>query len=169
MRRPGKGVTSVAIALIAAAIGGAVLSRSLHHSDAASRLATQETVFVLLNHERATHGLQPLTIDSKLTNAARSHSADMLLHGYFAHGGRQGAWDVRLRRYVTRPLLGEVLKFGTGSYATAGGMVSAWMHSPPHRRVILTPDLRRVGLGIITGTYRGSADVTMATGDFSSK
>ena len=169
MRRPGKGVTSVAIALVAAGIGGALLSRSLHHSDAASQVATQQSVLMLLNHERTTHGLVPLTIDARLTQAARSHSADMLLHGYFAHDGRQGAWDARLRRYIARPLLGEVLEFGTGSYATAGGMVSAWMHSPPHRRVILTPDLRRVGLGILTGTYRGASDVTMATGDFSSR
>jgi uncharacterized protein YkwD len=168
MRRPGKGVTSVALALIVAAVGGAVLSRSLHHSDAASKVATQQTVLFLLNHERRAHGLAPLMLDARLEQAARSHSADMLQHGYFAHDGRQGAWDTRVRRYVTSPLLGEVLEFGTGTYATAGGMVSAWMHSPAHRRVILTPALRRVGLGILTGTYRGETDVTMATGDFSS-
>lgn len=168
MRRPSKGVTSVALALVAAAIGGTLLSRSLHHSDAAEKVATQQSVVVLLNHERATHGLAPLTVDTRLAQAARAHSADMLRHGYFAHDGRQGRWDVRLRRYVTRPLLGEVLEFGTGRYATAGGMVSAWMRSPEHRRVILTPDLRRVGLGIVTGTYRGAPGVTMATGEFSS-
>jgi uncharacterized protein YkwD len=47
-------------------------------------------------------------------------------------------------------------------------MVQTWMQSPEHRSVILTPDLRRVGLGVATGTYKGQDSVSMATADFSS-
>lgn len=168
MRLPGKGVTTVSIALVLAATGGAVLSRSLLRSGAAKTQATQANVLVLLNQQRTAHRLEPFVVDPKLTQAAAAHSADMLRRGYFSHNGPQGAWDVRIGRYVTRTALGEILEWGAGTYGTPQGIVDTWMHSPAHRRIILTPDLRLIGIGIITGTYRGVHGVTMATGDFSS-
>jgi uncharacterized protein YkwD len=169
MRLPGKGVTTVAIALVLATTGGAVLSRSLLGSGAAKTAATQANVLVLLNQQRAAHRLEPLMIDPKLTQAAFAHSADMLRRGYFSHNGPQGAWDLRIGRFVERTtLLGEILEWGAGTYGTPQGIVSTWMHSPEHRRVILTPELRLIGIGITTGTYRGVHGVTMATGDLSS-
>jgi uncharacterized protein YkwD len=167
MRSPSRTTASVAAALLVAAVAGGVLSRSLLHSGASSH-TTQTRVLVLFNEQRAAHGLKPLTIDEKLTRAADSHSADMLDRGYFAHDGPQGKWDVRVRRYVQRSLIGEILSEGSGYYATPAGMVHAWMHSPEHRRVILMPELRRVGLGVATGTYHGQDDVALATADFSS-
>jgi uncharacterized protein YkwD len=168
MRPPSKTVLSVTAAFMVAAVAGGVLSRSLLRSGAASSRATQAQVLVLFNQQRAAHGLQPLTIDAKLTRAADSHSDDMLRRGYFAHDGPQGKWDVRIRRYVRRTLIGEILSQGAGQYATPAGMVTAWMHSPEHRRIILTPGLRLVGLGVATGTYHGRDGVAMATADFSS-
>ena len=47
-------------------------------------------------------------------------------------------------------------------------MVKSWMQSPEHRSIILTADLRRVGLGVATGTYEGQDAVSLATADFSS-
>jgi uncharacterized protein YkwD len=165
---PSKTVLSVAAALMFAAVAGGVLSRSLLHSGAASTQATQTQVLVLFNQQRAAHGLKPLSIDAKLTQAADAHSADMLRRGYFAHDGPQEKWDARIRRYVKRQLVGEILSEGSGQYATPAGMVKAWMNSPEHRRIILTPDLRLVGLGVATGSYAGQDDVAMATADFSS-
>lgn len=46
-------------------------------------------------------------------------------------------------------------------------MVNTWMQSPEHRSIILTPDLRLVGLGVATGTYTGQDSVSLATADFS--
>ena len=40
------------------------------------------------------------------------------------------------------------------------------MHSPPHRAIILTAGLHRVGLGLATGTFDGTAGAVMATADF---
>ena len=171
MRRPSRTTASVAVALLVAVVAGGVLSRSLRHSEATSTRAiraTQASVLVLFNQQRDAHGLKPLSIDANLTRAADSHSQDMLRRGYFAHDGPQGSWDVRIRRYVSRTLIGEILSEGSGAYATPGGMVTAWMHSPEHRRIILTPDLRLVGFGVATGTYQGQDGVAMATADFSS-
>ena len=168
MRKPGKGVVGVAVALVLAAVGGGILSRSLLRTGASRSSATAARVLVLFNKQRAARGLGALKTDAKLTRAAQSHSDDMLRRGYFAHDGPQGNWDVRIGRYVSRTLIGEILSEGSGEYATPDGMVNAWMHSPEHRRIILTPGLRHVGLGIATGTYRGQHDVAMATADFSS-
>jgi uncharacterized protein YkwD len=168
MRTPSKTALSVAATLLVVAVAGGLLSRSLLRSGAANSRTTQARVLVLFNEQRAARGLKPLTIDKKLTRAADSHSADMLDRGYFAHDGPQGKWDVRVRRYVKRNLIGEILSEGSGYYATPVGMVHAWMHSPEHRRIILMPDLRLVGLGVATGTYQGQDGVAMATADFSS-
>lgn len=130
--------------------------------------ALEAQVVVLFNHRRASLGLAPLKVDARLRQAAEAHSADMLRRGYFAHDDAHGTWDARIRRYVNRSQVGEILSFGSGEYATPAGMVRTWMQSPDHRRVILTPDLRRVGLGVATGTYDGQDSVSMATADFSS-
>jgi len=168
MRKPSRGVVGVTAALAVAALAGGVLSRSLLHSGASTASVTKARVLVLFNRQRAAHGLRPLATDVRLTRAADSHSADMLRRGYFAHNGPQGKWNVRIRRYVDRTLVAEILSYGSGRFATPGGMVNAWMRSPKHRRIILMPGLRLVGLGIATGTYRGQSRVAMATADFSS-
>jgi uncharacterized protein YkwD len=165
---PGRGVIGIAAALVLAGVAGGVLSRSLMHSGASDQSMTTARVLALFNDQRAARGLRPLTFDAKLAQAATSHSADMLRRGYFAHNGPQGKWDVRIRRYVKRAMVGEILSFGAGRHATPRGMVAAWMQSPAHRRVILTPELGRVGLGVAIGTYRGQRDTAMATADFSS-
>jgi uncharacterized protein YkwD len=169
MRRPGKGVATVSVALVLAVVAGGVLSHSLLQSGASPESAVRARVLVLFNQQRAAHGLASLSVDPKLVRAADSHSADMLRRGYFAHNGPQGAWDTRIRGYVKRTLIAEILSYGSGSYATPSGMVTAWMHSPEHRRIILTRGLRLVGVGIATGTYRGQHGVAMATADFSSR
>jgi uncharacterized protein YkwD len=130
--------------------------------------AVEAQVVVLFNQQRASHGLAPLKVDARLGQAAQAHSTDMLRHGYFAHGDAHGTWDARIRRYVKRSLVGEILSFGSGEDATPVRMVQSWMQSPEHRSIILTPDLRRVGLGVATGTYKGQESVSLATADFSS-
>ena len=130
--------------------------------------AWEARVVVLFNQQRASHGLAPLKVDARLRQAAYEHSADMLRHGYFAHDDAHGTWDARIRRYVKRNQVGEILSYGSGEYATPAGMVRTWMQSPQHRSIVLTPDLRRVGLGVATGTFKGQDSVSLATADFSS-
>jgi uncharacterized protein YkwD len=157
---------------VSAARGGQ--ARPAHQADrlrtathARSR-ALEPQIVALFNQQRASRGLAPLKADARLGQAAEAHSADMLRHGYFAHDDAHGSWDARIRRYVKRGQVGEILSFGSGEYATPAGMVQTWMQSPEHRSIILTPDLRRVGLGVATGTYQGQDSVSMATADFSS-
>jgi uncharacterized protein YkwD len=128
---------------------------------------SEQQVLVLLNQIRQQNGLGALTMSAPLRNAARAHSADMLQQGYFDHDSPNESWDARIARYLKSPLVGENIAWGQGSYGSPAGIVSQWMHSATHRAIILTGGLHRVGLGLASGTYDGTADAVMATADFS--
>jgi len=131
-----------------------------------ARTAGEQQVLVLLNQVRQQQGLSLFTASVQLRSAARFHSDDMLQRGYFGHDSPDQAWDARVRGYLNAPLIGEDLAWGNGSYGTPAGIVSQWMHSAPHRAVILTAGLHRIGIGIATGTFGGNGGVSMATADF---
>ncbi len=129
--------------------------------------SSEQQVLDLLNVIRQQHGLSTFAASTQLRNAARSHSDDMITHGYFDHDSHNEAWDVRVGRYLKSSLVGEDIAWGTGSYGTPEGIVSQWMHSAPHRHIILMAGMHRVGLGIATGTFSGTGGAVMATADFS--
>ena len=130
--------------------------------------SSESRVLALLNDIRKDHGLSKLQASVALRNAARSHSADMLKRGYFEHDGPNESFDKRIRRFLKSPLVGENIAWGTGRYGSPEGIVSLWMHSPTHRKIILMPSLHRVGLGVAIGSFQGNAGAVMATADFSS-
>ena len=111
----------------------------------------------LLNGERADHGLAPLTPNGKLADAATAYAQDLVAGSYFSHTGRDGSGVLdRIERsgYLPRDagwVLGENLAWGTGSLATPGSIMQAWMNSPGHRDNILNPDYREIGIGIVAG------------------
>jgi len=112
----------------------------------APQLDPEEARCVLdLNLTRNLLGLDPLTIDLKLTAAARDHSKDMLEQNFFAHEspveGKKTPWD-RAEKFGTTAS-GENIAMGTLDGATANQM---WWHSPGHHRNMLG-DHTRVGLG----------------------
>jgi uncharacterized protein YkwD len=151
-------LAGIAICLVPAA--GQAASTSAKHS------SSEQQVLSLLNEIRSQHGLVKFTANSQLRNAARFHSADMLAKGYFEHDGLNEAWDTRVARYLKAPLVGENIAWGSGSFGSPEGIVKQWMNSPPHRAIILTPSLKRIGLGLITGTYDNTPGSVMATADF---
>ncbi|MDX6598943.1 MAG: hypothetical protein QOE87_2830 [Gaiellales bacterium] len=139
-------------------------------SQAASKRSFQATseqrVIVLLNEIRREHGLGDFKASAPLRTAARFHSADMLQKGYFEHDSPTEAWDARVSRYLEGATIGENIAWGSGSFGSPEGIVSQWMHSPPHRRIILTAGLHRIGLGIAAGTFDGTPGAVLATADF---
>jgi uncharacterized protein YkwD len=119
-----------------------------------------------MNRVRAAHGAGPLRIDATLERAARVHSRDMLRRGYFAHGN----FGRRLASLGARgPLVGENLGWGVGWRGTAQGIVASWLASPAHRANLLRPGFRRVGLGLLVGTFAGRGGTTLVTADFAGR
>jgi uncharacterized protein YkwD len=151
-------LASLAI-LVVPAVGQAAGKSARHAS-------SEQQVLSLLNGIRQQHGLSLFAGSTELRNAARSHSDDMLARDYFDHDSPTEAWDTRVGRYLSSTLIGEDIAWGTGSYGTPAGLVSQWMHSAPHRHVILMAGMHRIGLGISTGTFDGTPGAVMATADF---
>jgi uncharacterized protein YkwD len=108
----------------------------------------------LLNGERRAHGLRPLRANGYLQAIAGEQVGGMVSWNYFADVRPSGSTPARLikvSRYGARAAklsTGENIGWGTGGEATPARMVAAWMHSPPHRAVILARGFRDVGVGI---------------------
>jgi uncharacterized protein YkwD len=118
----------------------------------------------LINKARADRGLKPVRLDLRLWRAARHHTHDMIKRRYFAHG----ATADRLSRYVRAGVIGETLAWGSGLWASPASTVDSWLHSPPHRALLLDPDFRYVGIGSRGGPFQGEAWARVYTADFRS-
>jgi uncharacterized protein YkwD len=128
---------------------------------AGSPSGSEASLVRTINSARTSRGLAPLRVDVRLLRAARGHSADMLRRQYFAHGSVAR----RARALGARgPVFGENLAWATG--LTAQWVVDKWLASPSHRAVMLRPGFRRVGIGILYGTFAGRGGVGVVTADF---
>jgi uncharacterized protein YkwD len=132
-------------------------------------------VVELLNETRADRGLAPLRFDRRLARSALRHSRDMVANHYFAHDSRSGArFSARIARTGWmrgrgRWRVGETLAWGVGDHATPAPVVRAWLRSPSHRRIVLSPGFTLVGAGIVPGTpFRGRRAGRTYTADFGS-
>jgi uncharacterized protein YkwD len=131
----------------------------------AKGLSNSETsLLTTMNSVRTSRGLIPLRVDSHLLRAARGHSADMLRRQYFAHGAVAGR---ALAAGARGPVFGEDLAWGTN--VTAWWVVNHWLASPSHRSVLLRPGFRRVGIGIVFGTFVGHGGAAVVTADFAGR
>ena len=127
-----------------------------------------------VNLVRRWHGLRPLRVSAGLAAAARGHSRDMGLRGYFQHDSAGGTafWSRIERSYPSRGFarweVGENIAWSLPQ-ATAAQVVRQWMGSPAHRTSMLSKTWRELGVGAVRvpragGAYGGRA-VTIVTLD----
>jgi uncharacterized protein YkwD len=124
----------------------------------APETSVSEAVRCLVNQQRGAHGLGALRAAPALRRAADRHSRDMVVRRFFAHVSPTGSTlSSRAHRAgYSGSTLGEDIGWGTAQLATPAAIVDAWMHSPPHRAVILHPRFREIGVGITPGTPQGA-------------
>ncbi len=127
----------------------------------------------LHNQTRVANGLPRLCVHPALTNAARSHSQEMLTKGYFSHNSSNGdTIEVRLKRFGYTSSgysfwkVGENIYWGSGTSASPDSAFKWWMNSAGHKANILNRDFREVGIGVKTGTFKGYAGAKVYTVDF---
>jgi len=132
----------------------------------------EKKLLALVNAVRVKHGLHKLKMVATLERASRSHSREMVADGYFAHSSYNGeSFSARLIRFgysttgCTRWTVGEDIAYGYSTYGSAKAVFKAWMHSKPHRAVILTKRFRNVGVGRAKGTFKGIPGVIFFTLD----
>jgi uncharacterized protein YkwD len=169
-------LTFAALALTGTAAGGvrtpSVASAS-HGIEAAAGLEQQ--TLAAINAVRHEQGLAPLRLNGQLAAAAREHSRLMAEHGFFDHASYNGSTFWRRIAGVYAPVKGHAWGAGENMVWSSPGLsaqaaVELWLKSPAHRKNLLAPGWREVGLGGVhaqaaPGVYQGR-DVTILTADF---
>lgn len=122
--------------------------------------AIGQTLFYLINNERAQQNLPALTTNSLLAQAAQQKADDMMRESYFEHTSPQGRqfylWvDETSYKYT---IVGENLAANLNMIDPAK-MVESWMGSPLHRQNILSSQYTETGFGVAYGIYEGKEAV----------
>jgi uncharacterized protein YkwD len=167
----------VAVVAVVAGLAAPAATPSSHSSGAALT-GLESGVLQRMNDIRAQHGLAPLRLNVRLTDAAQQHSREMTADGYFSHESHDGTtfWKRISRWYGSTGYgywsVGENLLWSSPDVDPARAL-NLWMRSPDHRENILNASWREVGVAAVhvtraPGPYHGHA-VTVITTDFGAR
>ena len=134
------------------------------------------SLLLAVNATRRAHGLRALRLSAPLTEAAYAHAQALAVAGQFTHAWPTtnrvfGSW---IRNFYSaqgyrRWSAGENLLWASPGFTSADA-VQQWLESPIHRRVMLTPSWRELGVGVVTATAApgayGGRDVQIAAAEF---
>ncbi|MBP1926647.1 putative YkwD family protein [Sedimentibacter acidaminivorans] len=111
-----------------------------------SNLNYEQKVVELVNIERQKAGLSALTLDTSISNVARTKSQDMADNNYFAHQSPTygSAGDMLKQFGIKWSAWGENIASGQRSPES---VVTAWMNSEGHRANILSSNFSKIGVG----------------------
>jgi len=168
---------AAALVLLVASINcPATLAGAREETRVDRRLGLEVEVVREVNRVRVEHGLPRLRFAPGLRTAARSHSRSMLVVGFFGHDSADGtSFSDRIRRFYGNRgweawSVGETLLATFERDTEASAVVSAWLDSPPHREIVLSPFWREVGVGAFQGRTApgeyGDAETVVVTADF---
>jgi uncharacterized protein YkwD len=123
-----------------------------------ARASAQSELIDLINIYRSARGLQALSADAALTNAAAWMANDMATRNYIGHvssDGRSPTQRMLAFGYpATTMYTGEDLGAG---HATASAVLAAWKASAAHNAVLLNPKYSAIGVGLAqsaSSTYK---------------
>ncbi len=127
-------------------------------------------ILCLLNHERTSRGLRPVSENKQAFRAATKHNLRMVQHRCFAHqcyGEKDLVGRLTDSGYLPCDCtwrVGENLAWGETVNGTPRAIVDAWMASPEHRENVLNPSFRQIGIGTAWGSpYPGHDDASTYT------
>jgi uncharacterized protein YkwD len=126
-----------------------------------------------INENRTSQGAAPLKLNTTLWWVARAHSQDMIDYDFFDHTSSEegqfngAAFYERVRNYAEygNSYIGECIAMKTSGIDVEWCM-AAWKNSPPHWDIIINPNLKEVGLGILVGNWDGYQNSALYTADF---
>ncbi|MED0675458.1 CAP domain-containing protein [Aneurinibacillus thermoaerophilus] len=108
-------------------------------------------VLWLTNIERAKKKVPALAWSDQAAASAYKHSKDMSVYNYFSHTTRAGKspFDLMAEQGIKYTLAAENISMG---YPDAIEAVFGWMNSSGHRKNLLNPAFKKLGVGVY-GTY----------------
>ena len=106
------------------------------------------------NAERTAAGLQQLTLNQQLSEAAARKAQDMFEKGYWAHTSPTGTtpWDFISGSGYRYVVAGENL---AKNFSNSQGVVAAWKASPTHWANIIKPSYKEIGFAVVNGKLNG--------------
>ncbi len=106
----------------------------------------EQQVLDLVNKERTSNGLSPLTLNAEVSKVAQMKSEDMRDKNYFSHTSPTygSPFDMLKKFNVKYTYAGENIAKGQ---KTPEAVVNAWMNSEGHRANILNPNYTQMGIG----------------------
>ncbi|MEK4059301.1 MULTISPECIES: CAP domain-containing protein [Paenibacillus] len=116
----------------------------------AAVVSTQESyiqqIVTLVNKERATAGLSPVSALESLNKVAAAKATDMRTNNYFSHTSPTygSPFDMMATFGVTYRAAGENIAMGQ---RTPQEVMTAWMNSEGHRANILSANFNYIGVG----------------------
>jgi uncharacterized protein YkwD len=128
--------------------------------DASLPEATQVNAMVCMQrwarHQEHLSGLQ---ISKKLRTSSTHKARDIRRCGQFSHyacGRNAFYWEQRAGFFRGTYGAGENLALTYGADTTVRGAMDLWLNSAEHRRVMLTPSYRELGVTLVTGAFDGN-------------
>jgi hypothetical protein len=128
---------------------------------------SKESIINLVNKSRIEKSVPSLAENQNLDNAAKDKLEDMIRNNYFAHTSPTGItpWFWFEKNGYDYKYAGENLALGFSSVEKEH---QAWMDSPTHRKNILNPNYREIGVAVGEGIIDDSL-VKIAVQSFGSQ
>jgi hypothetical protein len=119
-----------------------------------------ENIINLVNKSRQENGAAPLILNQKLNDFALEKAGDMISRNYFAHETPEGKkpWQWINRSEYDYVYAGENLAM---DFVTAETVHEAFMKSPAHRKNILNPNYKEMGVAVFNGSLGGHQTILL--------
>lgn len=114
----------------------------------------ENELLMLANEKRSHYGLQPLSFDEDLSNAAELKALDMKNNEYVAHTSPTYGNPTHMLRNLNIPFYSVKENIGAGQL-TAQEVFEAWMRSYIHRESLLDKNATHIGIGYAEGGLHG--------------
>jgi hypothetical protein len=121
-------------------------------------VVTSAELIKMTNQARIAQGLDPLTVNAELVDAATKKATDMINQGYFSHTSPKGLspWYWFTKAGYRYSAAGENLAKG---FRESEYVHQAWMNSPTHKANILNETYKDIGVAVVSGTIDGKETV----------
>lgn len=115
---------------------------------------TPKQVVELTNKERTRIGLNPLKLNTNLSQAAMAKGEDMFADQYWSHTAPDGTqpWAFIHQAGYEYKVAGENL---ARDFSNTPNMVAAWMASPTHKANMINAQYKEIGVAVIDGVLDG--------------
>lgn len=116
---------------------------------------TKDALIESTNQKRENLGIQSLTENPKLDEAAYLKASDILEKDYFSHQSPQGVspWYWFKTAGYNYQFAGENLAIG---FLDSEEVVRAWLNSPSHKKNLLDKNYTDTGIAVVSGEFEGN-------------